>query len=74
MRWRRTSDDARVRPQQRPPTHKQPQQRRGRQLRRGRRLGPGVVRVRDSKTPDGPVLLLSPLAWHTFVRTARQSH
>ena len=34
---------------------------------------PGVVRVRDSKTPDGPVLLSCPIAWHTFVRTARQS-
>ncbi|MFF4346615.1 DUF397 domain-containing protein [Streptomyces sp. NPDC001530] len=28
---------------------------------------PGVVPVRDSKVPDGPVLMVSPLAWTEFV-------
>ncbi|MEU9211694.1 DUF397 domain-containing protein [Streptomyces sp. NPDC048415] len=28
---------------------------------------PGVVPVRDSKVPDGPVLLVNPLAWTAFV-------
>ncbi|MEN8655107.1 DUF397 domain-containing protein [Streptomyces sp. 21So2-11] len=28
---------------------------------------PGAVPVRDSKNPTGPVLLLTPAAWHTFV-------
>lgn len=28
---------------------------------------PGVVPVRDSKTPTGPVLLLAPAAWGDFV-------
>ncbi|WP_369246465.1 DUF397 domain-containing protein [Streptomyces sp. R41] len=28
---------------------------------------PGVVPVRDSKVPDGPVLLVSALAWTEFV-------
>ncbi|MFD5895195.1 DUF397 domain-containing protein [Streptomyces sp. NPDC060366] len=30
---------------------------------------PGVVPVRDSKTPTGPVLLLTPTAWAAFVRS-----
>ncbi|MFD3922408.1 DUF397 domain-containing protein [Streptomyces sp. NPDC058595] len=30
---------------------------------------PGVIPVRDSKTPTGPVLLLTPSAWSDFVRT-----
>ncbi|EGG49344.1 MULTISPECIES: DUF397 domain-containing protein [Streptomyces] len=30
---------------------------------------PHTVPVRDSKIPDGPVLLLGPVAWAAFVRT-----
>ncbi|MFF2185272.1 DUF397 domain-containing protein [Streptomyces sp. NPDC058155] len=30
---------------------------------------PGIVPVRDSKTPTGPVLLLTPTAWAAFVRS-----
>jgi hypothetical protein len=30
---------------------------------------PGVVPVRDSKNPGGPVLLIGPSAWTEFVRT-----
>ncbi|MEU0693431.1 DUF397 domain-containing protein [Streptomyces niveus] len=30
---------------------------------------PGVVPVRDSKTPTGPVLLITPTAWSDFVRS-----
>ncbi|MFI6701892.1 DUF397 domain-containing protein [Streptomyces sp. NPDC050509] len=30
----------------------------------------GVVPVRDSKTPTGPVLLLTPIAWSDFVAFA----
>ncbi|MFJ3666372.1 DUF397 domain-containing protein [Streptomyces sp. NPDC090106] len=29
---------------------------------------PGVVPVRDSKTPSGPVLLVSATAWTRFLR------
>jgi hypothetical protein len=32
---------------------------------------PGVVAVRDSKDPAGPVLTFSPHAWTAFVRAAR---
>jgi Domain of unknown function (DUF397) len=32
---------------------------------------PGVVAVRDSKCPDGPVLLFPPEAWRTFVEGAK---
>jgi Domain of unknown function (DUF397) len=28
--------------------------------------GPGVVAVRDSKDPDGPVLAFPPRAWEAF--------
>ncbi|CAM5462991.1 MULTISPECIES: DUF397 domain-containing protein [Streptomyces] len=28
---------------------------------------PGVIPVRDSKTPGGPVLLLPPTAWTPFI-------
>ncbi|MET7640184.1 DUF397 domain-containing protein [Streptomyces sp. NPDC005438] len=28
----------------------------------------GVVPVRDSKTPHGPELTLTPTAWHAFVQ------
>lgn len=31
----------------------------------------GVVPVRDSKDPDGPVLMVSPEAWASFVGFAR---
>ncbi|QHY96939.1 hypothetical protein SSPS47_17685 [Streptomyces sp. S4.7] len=30
---------------------------------------PGIVPVRDSKTPTGPVLLLTPTAWSVFLRS-----
>ncbi|MFE2842738.1 DUF397 domain-containing protein [Streptomyces scopuliridis] len=30
----------------------------------------GIVPVRDSKTPTGPVLLLTPAAWNDFVAFA----
>lgn len=34
---------------------------------------PGVVGVRDSKDPEGPVLAFSPTAWRAFVtRFARR--
>ncbi|WP_405676632.1 DUF397 domain-containing protein [Streptomyces sp. NBC_01511] len=36
---------------------------------------PGVIPVRDSKTPTGPVLLLTPTAWGDFVAFAgTQAH
>jgi hypothetical protein len=28
----------------------------------------GIIPVRDSKTPDGPVLSIPPAAWQAFVR------
>ncbi|MBA2806043.1 DUF397 domain-containing protein [Streptomyces sp. KM273126] len=28
---------------------------------------PGIVPVRDSKVPDGPLLLISPAAWAEFI-------
>ncbi|MFC3576789.1 DUF397 domain-containing protein [Streptomyces yaanensis] len=34
---------------------------------------PGVVPVRDSKVPDGPVLLIGSAAWTEFVRTVVSS-
>lgn len=30
---------------------------------------PGIVPVRDSKSPAGPVLLIAPAAWATFIAT-----
>ncbi|MET8259858.1 DUF397 domain-containing protein [Micromonospora sp. NPDC005553] len=33
---------------------------------------PGVVGVRDSKDPAGPVLVFAPAAWRAFVAVARQ--
>jgi hypothetical protein len=30
---------------------------------------PGVIPVRDSKLQDGPVLLITPTAWTTFIAT-----
>ncbi|MEV6373598.1 DUF397 domain-containing protein [Micromonospora musae] len=32
---------------------------------------PGLVAVRDSKDPAGPVLTFSPTAWVNFLRTTR---
>ncbi|MFJ6198582.1 DUF397 domain-containing protein [Micromonospora sp. NPDC092111] len=34
---------------------------------------PGVVAVRDSKDPDGPVLAFPPTTWQSFVTFAKQS-
>ncbi|MCX5067259.1 DUF397 domain-containing protein [Micromonospora lupini] len=31
---------------------------------------PGVVGVRDSKDPSGPVLVFAPVAWRAFVAVA----
>ncbi|WFE52102.1 DUF397 domain-containing protein [Micromonospora sp. WMMD1155] len=31
---------------------------------------PGVVGVRDSKDPNGPVLVFAPAAWRAFVAVA----
>jgi len=33
----------------------------------------GAVPVRDSKVPDGPVLVFAPQAWGAFVAAARAS-
>ncbi|MET8350092.1 MULTISPECIES: DUF397 domain-containing protein [unclassified Micromonospora] len=33
---------------------------------------PGVVGVRDSKDPTGPVLVFAPSAWRAFVAVARR--
>ncbi|MEV4478586.1 DUF397 domain-containing protein [Micromonospora coxensis] len=33
---------------------------------------PGVVAVRDSKDPSGPVLTFDPQTWTAFVRFAKQ--
>lgn len=33
---------------------------------------PGVVPVRDSKSPDGPALVFGAAAWATFVGAVRQ--
>ncbi|TDC43289.1 DUF397 domain-containing protein [Micromonospora sp. KC213] len=33
---------------------------------------PGVVAVRDSKDPAGPVLAFEPATWKAFVRYAKQ--
>ncbi|MET8047793.1 DUF397 domain-containing protein [Streptosporangium sp. NPDC005286] len=32
---------------------------------------PGVVAVRDSKDPSGPVLIFSPTTWHSFLSGIR---
>ncbi|MFF8230459.1 DUF397 domain-containing protein [Streptomyces caelestis] len=32
---------------------------------------PGVVPIRDSKTPDGPILLVTRSAWSAFVGSVR---
>ncbi|MEU1644310.1 DUF397 domain-containing protein [Micromonospora zamorensis] len=34
---------------------------------------PGIVGLRDSKDPSGPVLTFSPAAWATFVLAAKAS-
>ncbi|MFE0420902.1 DUF397 domain-containing protein [Streptomyces sp. NPDC058953] len=33
---------------------------------------PGVIRVRDSKRPHGPVIMLTPQAWAGLVALARE--
>ncbi|MFF9638084.1 DUF397 domain-containing protein [Streptomyces bacillaris] len=33
---------------------------------------PGVIPVRDSKTPTGPVLLIAAPAWTAFVKVAAE--
>ncbi|MFI6238477.1 DUF397 domain-containing protein [Micromonospora sp. NPDC050795] len=33
---------------------------------------PGMVGVRDSKDPPGPVLVFAPAAWRAFVAAARR--
>ncbi|MFE6764178.1 DUF397 domain-containing protein [Streptomyces sp. NPDC057689] len=35
---------------------------------------PGAVAVRDSKRAAGPVLVLTPTAWHAFNGALRQQH
>ncbi|WP_326826379.1 DUF397 domain-containing protein [Streptosporangium sp. NBC_01756] len=32
---------------------------------------PGVVAVRDSKDPSGPVLAFTPAVWHDFLKSVR---
>ncbi|MFB6538416.1 DUF397 domain-containing protein [Streptomyces noursei] len=32
---------------------------------------PGIVPVRDSKTPDGPALVIPTTAWTAFVQTLK---
>jgi hypothetical protein len=32
---------------------------------------PGVVHVRDSKDPDGPVLTFEPDAWRAFIKDVK---
>ncbi|MET8119696.1 DUF397 domain-containing protein [Micromonospora sp. NPDC005189] len=34
---------------------------------------PGVIAVRDSKDPSGPVLAFEPTTWQSFVGFAKQS-
>lgn len=34
---------------------------------------PGVVAVRDSKNPDGPVLIITPAGWATFTACLRST-
>ncbi|POX40866.1 hypothetical protein C3486_11790 [Streptomyces sp. Ru73] len=34
--------------------------------------GPGVVPVRDSKNPDGPVLIFGDAAWAAFLAAVRE--
>lgn len=33
---------------------------------------PGIVAMRDSKDPDGPLLILVPVTWASFVAALRQ--
>ena len=35
---------------------------------------PGVIPVRDSKTPEGPALLFSPAAYSAFVANVREGY
>ncbi|MCO8304071.1 DUF397 domain-containing protein [Streptomyces hygroscopicus] len=32
---------------------------------------PGIVPVRDSKNPDGPVLIFAGDSWHTFIASLK---
>lgn len=32
---------------------------------------PGTIAIRDSKTPDGPILRLTPTTWTKFTATLR---
>ncbi|MET7733980.1 DUF397 domain-containing protein [Streptomyces sp. NPDC005402] len=35
---------------------------------------PHTVAVRDSKTPDGPILQVVPPTWTTFIRSLHHAH
>ncbi|MBW8091696.1 DUF397 domain-containing protein [Streptomyces hygroscopicus subsp. hygroscopicus] len=35
---------------------------------------PGIVPVRDSKNPDGPVLIFPNDSWSTFIATLKSPH
>ncbi len=35
---------------------------------------PGIVAVRDSKNPNGPVLVYTPAEWTTFIATIKTGH
>ncbi|WNE95708.1 DUF397 domain-containing protein [Streptomyces luomodiensis] len=35
---------------------------------------PGIVPVRDSKNPDGPVLIFPDDSWSTFIATLKSPH
>jgi Domain of unknown function (DUF397) len=35
---------------------------------------PGVVAVRDSKNPDGPVLVVTPEGWQEFLLALKNQH
>jgi hypothetical protein len=35
---------------------------------------PHTIAVRDSKTPDGPILQLVPDTWSTFIRSLHHAH
>jgi hypothetical protein len=34
---------------------------------------PGIIAVRDSKNPNGPVLILTPAQWRTFTSQIKNS-
>lgn len=35
---------------------------------------PGIVGLRDSKDPNGPVLSFNPAAWRTFITGIKHDH